>query len=208
MATAPSSTDRALIALGMPVPDSTFARQARELITTVAQPFLVNHSVRAYAWAVELAVHDRVEFDPEILYVAALLHDIALVPAYDLGGCFEIDGAIEAERFALAAGEPAARARAIYDVIALHMADALPPDPASEVVLLWDSTGTDVTGYRYADVRRALVPGVLAAYPRLDFKREFGALFVDQASRKPTCTVAAMVASGKLEAINRAPFDS
>jgi hypothetical protein len=202
------TTDRALIALGMPVPDSALARQARELITTVAPPFLVNHSVRAYAWAVELAVHDRVEFDAEILYVASLLHDIGLVPAYDLGGCFEIDGAIEAERFALAAGEPATRARAIYDVIALHMADALPPDPASEVVLLWDSTGTDVTGYRYADVRRALVPGVLAAYPRLDFKRSFGALFVDQASRKPTCTVAAMVASGKLEAINRAPFDS
>jgi HD domain-containing protein len=208
MTTAPTATDRALIALGMPVPDSAFAGQARELITTVAPPFLVNHSVRAYAWAVELAVHDRVEFDAEILYVASLLHDIGLVPAYDLGGCFEIDGAIEAERFALAAGEPATRSRAIYDVIALHMSDALPPDPAAEVVLLWDSTGTDVTGYRYADVRRALVPGVLAAYPRLDFKREFGALFIDQASRKPACMVAAMVASGKLEAINRAPFDS
>ena len=208
MTSAPISTDRALVALGMPVPDSALARQARELITTVAPPFLVNHSVRAYAWAVELAVHDRVEFDPELLYVAAILHDIGLVPAYDLGGCFEIDGAIEAERFSLAAGQPAPRARAIHDVIALHMGETLPPDSASEVVLLWDSTGTDVTGYRYADVRRALVPGVLSAYPRLDFKRQFGALFADQATRKPACRVAGMVVSGTLEAINRAPFDS
>lgn len=206
--TTPTSTDRALVALGMPVPDSAFAGQARELITTAAPPFLVNHSVRAYAWAVELAVHDRVEFDPEILYVSALLHDIGLVPAYDLGGCFELDGAVEAERFALEAGQPAPRARAIHDAIALHMTQALPPDPAAEVVLLWDSTGTDVTGHRYADMRRALVPGVLAAYPRLDFKREFGALFTDQAARKPTCRVAEMVASGKLEAIDRAPYDS
>lgn len=204
----PTTPDHALASLAMPVPDSAFARQARELLTTVARPFLVNHSVRAYAWAVELALHDRLRFDPEILYVSALLHDIGLVPEYDLGGCFETDGAIAAERFALEHDQPATRARAIYDVIELHMADTLPPEPAPEVVLLWDSTGTDVTGYRYADVRRAVVRQVLAAYPRLDFKREFGALFADQAARKPTCSVARMMATGKLEAINRAPYDS
>lgn len=200
--------DAALAALGMPVPDSAIAGQARELITTVAPAFLVNHSVRAYAWAAELAHHDGLAFDAEILYVSAMLHDIGLVPAYDLGGCFETDGAIAAERFALEHGAAADRARAIYDVIELHMADDLPPEPASEVILLWDSTGTDVTGYRFADVRRAIVPEVLAAYPRLEFKREFGALFADQAARKPTCSVARMMAAGKLQAIQRAPYDS
>ena len=200
--------DHALATLGMPVPDSAFARQARELIATVAPAFLVNHSVRAYAWAVELARHDDLGFDPEILYVSALLHDIGLVPAYDVGGCYEFDGAIEAERFSLANGQTRGRARAIHDVIALHNADDLPPDPASEVVLLWDSTGTDVTGHRYADVRRAVVPEVLAAYPRLAFKREFSALFLDQASRKPTCAAAAKVRAGMLEAIDRAPYAS
>ena len=208
MALEPPATDRGLANLGMPVPDSTIAGQARQLIADAAPAFLVNHSVRAYAWAVELAAHDRLRFDAEILYVSALLHDIGLMPAYDLGGCFETDGAIAAERFALDRGVEAGRARAIYDVIDLHMADELPPSPPSEVVLLWDSTGTDVTGHRFADIRRAVVPGVLAAYPRLDFKRDFGALFVDQAARKPTCSVARMVASGKLEAINRAPYDS
>ena len=200
--------DEALTGLGMPVPDSALARRARELMTEVAAPFLVNHSVRSYAWAVELARHDRLRFDPEILYVSAILHDIGLVPAYDLGGCFEVDGAIAAERLASEAGEPNARARAIYDVIALHMIEALPPDPASEVVLLWDSTGVDVTGDRFADVRPAIIPGLLAAYPRVDFKREFSMLFVDQASRKPTCRAAEMLATGILEEIARAPFES
>jgi hypothetical protein len=200
--------DAALGALGMPVPDSAIAGRARELIATVAPPFLVNHSVRAYAWAVELALHDGLRFDAEILYVSALLHDIGLVPAYDLGGCFETDGAIAAELFALEHGQPAERARAIYDVIDLHMADDLPPDPAPEVVLLWDSTGTDVTGYRFGDVRPSTVPEVLAAYPRLTFKRDFAAMFADQAARKPACSVARMVATGKLEAIARAPYDS
>lgn len=200
--------DEALTELGLPVPDSALARQARELIADAAAPFLVNHSVRAYAWALELARHDGVHFDAEILYVSAALHDIGLVPVYDVGGCFEIDGATAAEAFALKAGAPVDRARAIYDVIALHMLEHLPPDPATEVMLLWDSTGTDVTGYRFTDVRPAIIPGLLAAYPRLDFKREFSALFVDQASRKPACRVAEMVNAGKLEAIAQAPFES
>ena len=200
--------DDALTGLGMPVPDSAVARQARELIADVAAPFLVNHSIRSYAWAVELARQDEVRFDPEILYVAAVLHDIGLVPTYDTGGCFEIDGANAAERFVREAGQPDDRARAVHDVIAMHMLEELPAKPAAEVVLLWDSTGTDVTGYRFTDVRPEIIPGLLGAYPRLDFKREFAALFVDQASRKPTCRVAEMVNAGKLEAIAQAPFDS
>jgi hypothetical protein len=200
--------DEALTRLGMPVPDSALARRARELITDVAASFLVNHSVRCYAWAVELARHDQLQFDAEILYVSAMLHDIGLVPPYDLGGCYEVDGAIAAERLVGEAGEPNAPARAIYDAIALHNDETLPPDPASEVVLLWDSADTDVTGHRFADVRPAFIPGLLAAYPRLDFKREFTALLVDQASRKPTCPAAEMITTGMLEEIAQAPFDS
>ena len=200
--------DEALSGLGMRVPDTPLARRARELMTDVAAPFLVNHSVRVYAWAVELARHDRLQFDPEILYVSAMLHDIGLVPAYDLGGCYEVDGAVAAERLAVEAGASEARARAIYDAIALHNDETLPPDSAPEVVLLWDSAGIDVTGERFTDVRPAIIPGLLAAYPRLDFKREFTALFVDQASRKPICPAANMAATGMLEEIALAPFDS
>jgi len=200
--------DDALARLGMPVPDSAIARRARELIVDVAPEYLVYHSLRAYAWAVELALHDDLGFDPEILYVSAVLHDIGLVAAYDLGGCFETDGAIAAERLMLEVGEPAGRARAVYDVIEQHMLPAAPPGAGPEAVLLNDSTGTDVTGYRFAEVRPASVPIVLAAYPRLTFKRDFAAAFADQAARKPGCSVARMVATGKLDAIARAPFES
>jgi hypothetical protein len=200
--------DEALTRLGMPVPDSALGRRARELITDAAAPFLVNHSVRVYAWAVELARHDGRQFDPEILYMAAMLHDIGLVPPYDLGGCYEVDGAIAAARLAVEAGEPEARARAIYDVIALHNDEVLPPNAAAEVVLLWDAAGTDVTGNRFADVQPAIIPQLLAAYPRIDFKGAFTALLVDQASRKPTCPAVEMIGAGILDEIAKAPFDS
>lgn len=174
----------------------------------VAATFMVNHSVRVYAWAAELARHDRLEFDPEILYVSAILHDIGLVPAYDLGGCYEVDGAIAAARLVAEAGEPDARGQAIYDAIALHNDETLPADPASEVVLLWDAAGVDVTGDRFPELRPTMAAAVLAAYPRLDFKRGFAALVVDQVSRKPTCPAVALIAAGMLEEIASAPFDS
>jgi hypothetical protein len=200
--------DEALSRLGMPVPDSSLARRARDRIADAAGPVLLNHSVRCYAWAVELAWHDGLEFDPEILYVASMLHDIGLVAAYDLGGCYEVDGGLAAQRLARESGAPEDRARAIYDVIALHNDDVLPPDAAAEVVLLWDSAGTDVTGNRYTDVRPAIIPELLGAYPRLDFKRAFTALLVDQASRKPKCPAVEMIAAGILEEIAQAPFES
>jgi hypothetical protein len=200
--------DQALIRLGMPVAESALARRARELIRDVAPPTLVNHSVRVFAWAVELAGHDRLPFDPEILYVSAMLHDIGLVPAYDLGGCYELDGAIAAERLVTEAGEPGARGKAVYEAIALHNDEELPPDAAAEIVLLWDSAGVDVTGERCADVRPAIISGVLAAYPRFEFKREFTTLLVDQASRKPACPAVTMIAAGILDEITQAPFES
>ncbi|HEX5450791.1 MAG TPA: HD domain-containing protein [Candidatus Limnocylindrales bacterium] len=193
--------------LGLRVPDSAFAHRARELAAELEPAFLLNHSIRAYAWAVALADRDGLAFDTEILYVSAVLHDLGLVPGGDLGGCFEFDGAVQARAFAIRHGQPAERAERIHDVIALHMAEDLAPDAPAEVPLLWDSTGVDVSGHRFADVPPSLVGPVLAAYPRLRFKRAFAELFADQAARKPPCRVAAMVAAGSLERIAAAPFD-
>jgi hypothetical protein len=105
-------------------------------------------------------------------------------------------------------GQEPERARAIHHVIDLHMAAQLPADATNEDILLEASTGTDVTGYRYAEIAEATATAILAAYPRLDFKVSFAAAFRDQAARKPSCRVAEMVRTGKLAAIDGAPFDS
>jgi hypothetical protein len=190
----------------MPVPDSPIARRASELIGDSEPAFLVNHSIRSYAFAVGLASVDRIEFDPEVLYVAALLHDIGLVPEFDAGGCFELDGADYAERLALETGLPEGAAGAIHEAIVLHMAADVPPEARSESRLLAESTGTDVRGHRLDELPATLPPRILEAFPRLDFKREFSARFVDQATRKPGCRVAEMVGAGWLARIDAAPF--
>jgi HD superfamily phosphodiesterase len=201
-----TNTVETLRSLDMPVPNSAVARRARELIEESEPAFLVNHSIRSYAWAVALAPVDQLLFDPEVLYVAALLHDIGLVPAYDTGGCFEIEGAKYAEQVALEAGLADEPARAIRDAIALHMASLVPPEARAESFLLSDSTGVDVRGRRLDVIPSTLVPRVIEAFPRLEFKREFSRLFVDQAERKPRCRAAEMVAAGMLPQIASAPF--
>jgi hypothetical protein len=63
-----------------------------------------------------------------------------------------------------------------------------------------------VRGYRLEELPATLAPRVLASFPRFDFKVEFSARFADQASRKPGCRVAEMVAAGWLARIDAAPF--
>lgn len=38
----------------------------------------VNHCLRTYAWGMILGAHDGLRPDAELLFVAALLHDLAL----------------------------------------------------------------------------------------------------------------------------------
>lgn len=191
----------------MRVPDSAVARKAEELIREAAPDFLTNHSFRSYAWSVALADRDDVRYDAELLYVAALLHDIGLVARFDQGGSFEDDGAEAAARFAGEQAWTAERREALAEAIRLHMAAEIALDDGPEAYLLWHATGLDVRGHRLGEIDPREVTAVLASYPRLDFKRGFAGLFADQAERKPDCQVADLMRSGFAERIAAAPFE-
>ncbi len=81
-------------------------------------------------------------------------------------------------------------------------------EDGAESYLLWQSTGTDVAGHRLTEIAPDAATAILAAYPRLDFKRGFDGLFVDQARRKPNCPAAQMVAAGFSGRIAAAAFYS
>ena len=196
------------MALDLHIPDSRLAADAEELVRTASPAFLANHSLRSYAWSVGLAGRDRVRFDAELLYVAALLHDLGLVGRFDTGSCFEEDSAEAAAGLATTAGWSSERAEALAEAIRLHVALAVALDDGPEAYLLWHATGLDVTGHRYGDLAAPFVADVVATYPRLDFKRGFTELLAGQAARKPGCWAAAAVAGGIGERIDAAPFPS
>jgi hypothetical protein len=189
-------------------PGSRLAQEAEELLAAVAPPFLTNHSFRSHVFAVALGERDQIRYETELLYVAALLHDIGLVEEFDTGKCFEEDGADAASRLAAGDGWPPERGEALAEAIRLHVATEVDLSDGPEAFLLWHSTGLDVVGHRYGDVSAVTVARVLDAYPRLDFKEGFTHLIADQAERKPGCWAARAMKGGIRERIASAPFES
>jgi hypothetical protein len=178
------------------------------LVRSVAPPFLANHSFRSHFFALALADRDGVRFDEELLYVAALMHDVGLVEEFDTGRCFEEDSADAAARLAEQEEWEAERRERLAEAIRLHVATDIALDDGPEAYLLWHSTGLDVGGHRHGELTAAELQAVLDAYPRLDFKEGFAGLVEDQAARKQGCWAERAVQAGLCARIDAAPFES
>jgi hypothetical protein len=179
------------------VPDTAACRSALDVATEYCSPALLNHSVRAYVWAAHMGTARGIAFDPELLYVAALLHDFGLLEPFDSHRLpFEIGGGHVAAVFAAGAGWPAVRRARVAEVIVAHMADSVDAAADPEGYLLECSTAFDISGRAPEDFPVELREEVLARYPRLDLATQFLACFEDQARRKPDSTAAAAVRSG------------
>ena len=64
------------------IPDSMIAQEAEALSSELSTQALLNHCLRSYAWGTILAQRDRLEHDPELLYVTCLLHDLGVTDRY------------------------------------------------------------------------------------------------------------------------------
>lgn len=190
----------------LPVPDSRIAREATALVERIASPLIVNHSLRTYLFGAAVGRHLGWRPDHELLYLASVLHDLGLVPDHDGPGCFELNGARAARTFLVEAGLPAARADRVHEAIALHSAVGIAGSREPEIALVHFGAGVDVIGYRAEDVAPQTRAAIVARHPRLDFKRDFAALVLDQAARKPDCHIAGHVGLGFARKIAAAPF--
>jgi len=179
------------------LPVTPACRAALDVATAYCSPALLNHSVRAYLWAAGYAVAQGIAFDAELLYVAAMLHDLALVQEFDNHTIpFEEAGGHVAWVFGAAAGWPLERRRRAAEIIVRHMWDVVDLATDPEGYLLEFSTGMDISGRRTEAIPPDLRADVLARYPRLGLAEEFIAAFEDQATRKPSCLAAKFVRNG------------
>jgi hypothetical protein len=190
------------------VPDSAAARAAEELATEAQPTSLTNHGVRSYAWGALLGLSEGRPFESEVLYVAALLHDIGLLDAYDRGNDFEADGAAAARELLVSVGWDDVRADRAAHAIRDHWNGPENEDEVESLLLAY-GTSVDVGGWRVSDFDRDTVDDVVATAPREGFKKQFVELVERQAAAKPWCHLAPLAAGPAFaERVLAAPYDS
>jgi hypothetical protein len=155
---------------GVVIPDSPMAREATDLVRQAADALLFHHSRRVYLWGMLQGRHRGLVADPELLYVAAMFHDLGLTSKYrSTDQRFELDGADTARTFLLDHGYSVTEARNAWLGIALHTTPGVPDRLEPEIALVTAGVETDVLGLALDAISEDQMAQVIAAHPRKDF---------------------------------------
>lgn len=175
---------------GVTIPNSKLAREATELVRDTESPLLFNHSARVYYFGALSGKRRGLEFDPELLYVAAMFHDMGLTPRYSSqSDRFEVDGANCARAFLRQYKISQQEIDTVWTAIALHTTPGIPQYMHPVVALLTNGVEMDVLGIAYSEFSDVDREAVVAAYPRTDqFKEDIIQAFYDGIKRKPETT--------------------
>ena len=172
---------------GIKLPQSPIARTAAGFSQRHCPDYLFNHCMRTFLFgAVAMQAHEHT-YDADEAFAAAALHDLGLLPAFaSTAASFEIDGADRAEKLMLESGLPPPGADIVWHAIALHdVRFALTKRQGPEAMLVAIGAGSDVDGPDVTSIDAARTAEIVAAFPRLQFKKRFTALAVDHCKRKP-----------------------
>jgi hypothetical protein len=176
-------------AAGVTVPDTKLAREATELVRGATTDLVYHHSRRVFWWGSLQGRNRDLSFDPELLYVGAMFHDLGLTEKYRrTDQRFEIDGADEARRFLISHQIPDSGVRRVWEAIALHTTPEIPYHMDPEVALVTAGVETDVLGIGYHKLGQPQIDAVVAAHPRPDFKRQILQAFTDGIKDRPATT--------------------
>jgi hypothetical protein len=176
-------------AAGVAVPDTKLANEATELVRDVTTDLVYDHSRRVF-WFGSLQGRNRgLSFDPELLYIGAMFHDLGLNEQFRRDGRrFEVDSADEARRFLQAHGVPEDSVRRVWTAIALHTTPGIPQFMEPEVALVTAGVEYDVLGIGYDDISDADRAEITALHPRPDFKRRILEAFTEGIAPRPETT--------------------
>lgn len=175
---------------GVKIPDSRLARSVAEFVKETEPALLFHHSSRVYYFGALAGKRRGLTFDPELLYTAAMFHDVGLVPAYSSPGQrFEVDGANAARDFLKGHGISPTDIDLVWTAIALHTTPGIPQHMHPVIALITAGVEMDVLGLAYHEFTDAQREAVVAAHPRTrQFKEDIIQAFYDGVKGKPETT--------------------
>jgi len=176
--------------LGVKIPDSPLAREARQLVRDIESDLLFHHSTRVYFWGALIGARKAMKFDAELLYVAAMFHDVGLTRGYAASQLrFEVDGANAAREFLRGHGIGERELERVWAAIALHTTPGIPEHMHPEIALVQAGAGLDISGRGYELLKDEEREAVIAAYPRgSDFKHGIIDAFYEGMKHRPDST--------------------
>jgi hypothetical protein len=157
---------------GITVVDTPLVTRAIDYARTNSEPYLFNHAVRSWLFAVRLGQLQGIATDAEAVAVGTLLHDLGLTKSFQGQKRFEIEGADAARAFAREQGLDDRRLQLIWDSVALNSTPSIGLYKEAEVALCTAGIGVEF-GFQYGRIPPNEMKRILAAFPRLDMKRRF-----------------------------------
>jgi hypothetical protein len=183
-------TPEAISVSGVTIPDSKLCREATELVRDTESPLLFNHSTRVYFFASLAGKRRGLKFNPELLYMAAIFHDMGLTPKYSSkSDRFEVDGANSSRAFLRQHNISQQEIDTVWTAIALHTTPGIPQHMHPVIALLTNGVEMDVLGIAYSEFTDADREAIVSAYPRTEhFKEDIIQAFYDGIKHRPETT--------------------
>jgi hypothetical protein len=158
---------------GVSVPDSPLITEALEYTRKLSEPYLFNHAVRSWLFAVKIGHLKHIDYDPEVVAVGTLLHDIGLTAGVSGPNRFEVNGAAAAVSFVKERGLSSRRVQLVWDLIALNSTPSIALHKEAEVALGTMGIGLDWGGFGFELIPSTDMTEILSAFPRLKMKDKF-----------------------------------
>lgn len=177
-----------MVFAGIKVPDTVLIHDAIDLARDASEPFLFNHVMRSWLYAVLLSEGAEHAPDPELLAVATILHDLGLTQRYTAESRFEVDGANAARAFLKGRGISTQQIQLVWDAIALHTTRSIALHKEPEVAVTHSGITMDVLGAGLDRISRDKQDAILAEFPRLAFKNGLKECLCKIARQKPETT--------------------
>lgn len=175
---------------GIEIPDGAVAQAATDWIRGTESELMFHHSLRAFLFSALTGNRENLTFNAELLYVAALFHNVGLNAKYQRSPYrFEVDGANAARDFLRQHVVDDRLIDEVWVAIALHTTPGIPEHMSPLVALVSAGVQMDVRGARHGEFTAQQCDEIVQAYPReSSFKKKIIEAYARGMEHRPETT--------------------